>query len=65
MDTQPLKVGDVVELKSGSSKMTVSAITHDKLKATCIWYDASVKGFDHAEIPVIVLRLALSHKDIE
>lgn len=40
------KVGDVVLLKSGGPKMTVSNVTRDdgNLKVWCTWFDGSKKN---------------------
>jgi len=46
-----LKVGDVVELKSGGGPMTIVAINGDK--ATCEWKDAK-RGYS-AEFSLIAL----------
>jgi len=37
MENNELKVGDVVELKSGSDVMTVKSINGDDV--VCVWYD--------------------------
>ncbi|MFO8027350.1 MAG: DUF2158 domain-containing protein [Opitutales bacterium] len=38
--SKQFKVGDVVELKSGSVKMTIEEITDD-LGVSCVWYDGT------------------------
>lgn len=35
------KEGDVIELKSGSPKMTISSTSTDGTSVICTWYDSS------------------------
>lgn len=36
--TDPIKAGDVVRLKSGSSKMTVTHVDHSPPICACAWF---------------------------
>ena len=48
------KIGDVVMLNSGGLRMTVSAVTGDKV--TAVWPDE--KGYGKIEVPMICVRKA-------
>jgi uncharacterized protein YodC (DUF2158 family) len=45
--TEQIKVGDIVQLKSGSPKMTVSSLS--ETKAWCTWYDFATNRL-HEEV---------------
>ena len=44
------KIGDVVQLKSGGSPMTVNKKAGDDGRVECVWFDASIKGQLHREL---------------
>ena len=41
-----MEIGDIVRLKSGGPKMTISAL--DDSQATCIWFDRNGKRHEQA-----------------
>ena len=41
-----MKIGDIVRLKSGGPKMTVTALAEDQ--ASCTWFDRNGKRHDGA-----------------
>jgi len=50
MANEELKVGDIVQLKSGGPKMTIEVIDNfgdDHDKALCAWFDEKSKREDH------------------
>ena len=55
---EDIKKGDVVELKSGSPKMTVNFISTDG-KAVCTWYDFNTSTW-RENIPFSLAILKIS-----
>lgn len=51
-----LKAGDIVELKSGSPKMTISHL--DQYKAYCIWWNETKGTFSSDEFQLNTLQLS-------
>jgi uncharacterized protein YodC (DUF2158 family) len=51
--SEPIKAGDIVELKSGSHHMTVDSIENDR--ATCTWITNGQRQTDR--FPVASLKL--------
>ena len=49
-----IKAGDVVQIKSGSHKMTVSFIDEHG-RAVCQYFDSSTNTVKHAEIYLVAL----------
>ena len=43
MATIPFKIGDVVQLKSGGPKMTVTSISEDQGTLIAIWFEGTKK----------------------
>ncbi len=54
---RPIKVGDVVALKSGSQKMTVTAVSGGI--ATVVWQHFDTKDVKVSDIPHIALIRAI------
>jgi uncharacterized protein YodC (DUF2158 family) len=52
--TEPLKLGDVVQLKSGGPRMTVDSVDGDRF-VHCAWFEGRTKKTDVFEI--FTLRL--------
>jgi uncharacterized protein YodC (DUF2158 family) len=46
-------LGDIVQLKSGSPKLTVIEIGHDKVK--CIWHNPITGSFSEGHFDLFVL----------
>ncbi|WP_419870080.1 YodC family protein [Chryseobacterium sp. CT-SW4] len=52
------KLGDVVQLKSGSPSMTIVEIFNNHTMASCTWYDFSTHTWNRENaFPVIALQL--------
>jgi uncharacterized protein YodC (DUF2158 family) len=54
MDTIPFKIGDVVQLKSGGSKMTVTSISEDQQTLSAIWFDGTKKAIEAFPFDVVI-----------
>ena len=54
-----MRVGDVVNLKSGSPPMCIEEFTDDGNCAKCVWFQQSAEGYyglpDRAEFPMKTL----------
>lgn len=56
MADETFKAGDIVELKSGSPKMTITFVSEDY--AFCTWYDTNTHTWrESVKFPVIILKL--------
>ncbi|WP_292010183.1 DUF2158 domain-containing protein [Chryseobacterium sp.] len=52
------KVGDVVQLKSGSPSMTIVEIFNNHSMASCTWYDFATNSWNRENaFPLIALQL--------
>lgn len=59
METQKtsFKIGDVVQLKSGSPLMTIRIISENQYK--CVWFNTSTNKFETSELmPFAILQRA-------
>ena len=54
---EPLKIGDVVRLKSGGPLMTVVRFTHDG-DPLCTWFDYSGESMIHHKFPIAATNAA-------
>ena len=55
MAEETLKAGDIVELKSGSPKMTIIFIAESN--AYCTWYDTNTHTWrESVKFPLIILK---------
>jgi uncharacterized protein YodC (DUF2158 family) len=61
---KPLKVGDVVVLRSGSQELCVTDVHPDKT-VRCAWFDAQKKKVTRVTFPQAALRLAHPEKTVE
>jgi uncharacterized protein YodC (DUF2158 family) len=57
--SETIKVGDVVQLKSGGPKMTVNFVEENV--AACTWFDKNKK--ESSRFPVAALKLATPELD--
>jgi len=49
-----IQAGDVVQLKSGGPKMTVSKLINENKGARCKWFDGAKVNEDYFEIEMLV-----------
>lgn len=55
MPEQKFRAGDIVTLKSGSPKMTVSTSTNETTR--CYVYNATLSQVEFKDLPTIILKL--------
>ena len=53
---EPLKIGDVVGLKSGGPLMTVNNLDVSEGRVWCIWFDYSGESMVHVKFPIAVVN---------
>lgn len=65
MAKAPIKLGDVVVLKSGGPRMTVSEIIRGGVerRALCEWYDPTDRTFEAGDFPLVALEKATTTPD--
>lgn len=53
MSEQKFKTGDIVELKSGSPKMTIEDVQESNEYVDCVWFDGNVLKRDTFVVGVL------------